>query len=108
MLVERSGNGAASACLVRGRQRLTGRSVSRLACLRVERYITLDSGGGQGLAASRSQGECILCCYEELAADATASIGARNAGNIPHCHGFEDGEDQFRQRGCGTESVQAV
>jgi hypothetical protein len=40
---------------VRSRPRLTDISVSRLACLREERYITLDSGGGQGLAVSRSQ-----------------------------------------------------
>jgi hypothetical protein len=42
--------------LLASRPLLTDMSVSRLACLREERYITLDSGGGQGLAVSRSQG----------------------------------------------------
>ena len=65
--------------------------------------------GGQGLTLFGSQREVFFGLrYEELAADAKALIRVRNAGNIPQCHGIEGGEDQFRRRGGGTESVQAV
>jgi hypothetical protein len=55
VLMDGSWNGLVVDRILGSRPRLTDISVSRLACLRVERYITLDTGGGQGLAVFRSQ-----------------------------------------------------
>ena len=67
---------------------MTGIPVSRLACLREERYITLDSGEAKVWQSPDLGAECCPCWYEALAADAKASIGFRNAGSIPHCRGI--------------------